>query len=241
MIAIWFRPPARIDRPERLDDQRVPDPALFAGSLDDVWRVNRWLGGAAAVERDLTALLAAPPAPVRFLDVGTGSGALPLALLRWASRRGLVADVEAVDLHPRAVEVARRRTAGQGRILVRRADALALPYPAESFDVALSVLTLHHLRPDEAARALREMERVTRVGFVVSDLLRCWSNLVGARLLAAGVWRNPITRHDGPLSVLRSYTLAEWREIVRRSGVRARVRGRFPFRVSIVGERGLPR
>lgn len=232
----WPPPPRRAEATERLDLPHL-DPVLLAASLADVSRVNRWLGGTRALRRDLRALLPAGSAPrrLRVLDVGTGAADVPLILARWGRALGIVLEVEAIDLHPQVVAIARRRTAGTPGIKVRRADARALPYPPASFDVAISTLTLHHLAARDAAVALREMARVSRIGFVVSDLLRCWANLAAARALAAAVWRNPITRHDGPLSVLRSHTLSEWRAILAEAGVPGRVRASFPFRVSIVG------
>jgi flavin-dependent dehydrogenase len=44
--------------------------------------------------------------------------------------------------------------------------------------------------------------------------------LAGARLLAATAWRShPITRHDGPLSIRRSFTVGEARRLARASGL----------------------
>jgi len=57
---------------------------------------------------------------------------------------------------------------------------------------------------------------------------------VGARLLALGPW-HAMARHDGPLSVLRAYTLAEVRALTTAAGLaRARVETRPPFRMIIV-------
>jgi len=56
------------------------------------------------------------------------------------------------------------------------------------------------------ARALAEMDRVARRGLVANDLFR-------SRVAHAVVWvttrllaKSPMSRHDGPLSILRAYT-----------------------------------
>jgi len=104
-------------------------------------------------------------------------------------------------------------------------------------DVALCTLTLHHFRNEDALRLLREAARVARVRVVVSDLERTRAAWLGARLLSATLWRtNPITRHDGPLSVRRAFRTGELEELGRRAGLRdVRVRRHLPWRLSLVG------
>ena len=61
-------------------DGPLDDPAVLAGNLRDLRRINRWLGGtslsAAAIEA-----VAAHRAELTLLDVGTGGGDIPRALL----------------------------------------------------------------------------------------------------------------------------------------------------------------
>lgn len=45
---------------------------------------------------------------------------------------------------------------------VRVGDAKALPYPDRSFDLVISINTIHNLPLEECAQALREMQRVSR-------------------------------------------------------------------------------
>lgn len=199
----------RIEHARELMDEPDQDPDLLEASLDDVATVNRWLGGTRALLHHLPALLP-PTGPVTILDVGTGSADLPRAIVRFGRRTGREIRVVATDLHPATLEVARRRSAAYPEIRVERADALRLPYPDRTFDVALLSMTLHHLEGDDRVRALRELRRVARRGVIVGELERSWPAFLGARILAATVWRdNPITRHDGPLSVRRAFTLTE--------------------------------
>lgn len=229
----------RLEHADERLDATDHDPAVLAASLDDVAAVNRWLGGRRAVLRRLPALLPEGRA-AEILDIGTGAGALPRAIVRWARRRGRDVRVTAADLHPQTLDIARDRLADLPDVRVERADALALPYDDDRFDAALLTLTLHHFDGDAAVRVLREMARVSRRGIIVDDLERCRPNHFGARLLAATVWRgNPITRHDGPISVLRAYTPAELRELARRAGLEhARVERHFFFRLMLTAETG---
>ncbi|HEV2148268.1 MAG TPA: hypothetical protein VGR37_12760, partial [Longimicrobiaceae bacterium] len=65
-------------------------------SLDDLRRVNRWLGGTRVVLRYLAGMAdRTGAAEITVLDVATGSGDIPLAVARWARGRGLRARVTA--------------------------------------------------------------------------------------------------------------------------------------------------
>jgi SAM-dependent methyltransferase len=56
---------------------------------------------------------------------------------------------------------------------VQVADARKLPFPDKSFDVVISVNTIHNLVREDCAQSLREIERVARRGaFVTVDAYR---------------------------------------------------------------------
>lgn len=223
----------RVLEPELIDQQSL-DPAELDRSLGEVWQVNRYLGGNALLKGHLSRMLQGARGRVSLLDVATGSADIPLALLDWGRRRGLDLAVTAVDINPQMVELARRRTAGAPAIRIAQADGRRLPYPDAHFDVAMCNLALHHLDDAGAADLLREMDRVSRVGWVVADLERRTLAYWGARLLARVVWRSPLTRHDGPLSVRRAFTAAEVRRLVGLAGVSAEVHRHFPFLLAVV-------
>jgi SAM-dependent methyltransferase len=93
------------------------------------------------------------------LDVGCGTGQLGQAI----SREGY--DVFGVDLSASMVARARER----GLIGTYSAVTTALPFADDTFDLALTVATLHHLETHErVAATVQEMGRVVkRGGFVV--------------------------------------------------------------------------
>jgi SAM-dependent methyltransferase len=231
--------PARAAGAERMDEPGQ-DRAELARSLADLRAVNRWLGGTRVVLHHLAGLVERHPrGSYRVLDVGTGSGDIPLAVAEWGRRRGIVIEIVATDNHPTTLELARAHTAAEPAVAVEHADARRLPYPDGSFDFALCSTALHHFGEGDDLRVLRELARVCRIGLIVSDLARSRPALLGARLLAATVWRrHPVTRHDGPLSVRRSFTPAELRALAARARpLNARVRAHFPFRVALVHEK----
>jgi SAM-dependent methyltransferase len=231
----------RAHAPELMDQPRQ-DAAELARSLADLRQVNRWLGGRRAMVRAVAGIASRLGAEeVRVLDVATGSGDVPLALTRWARGAGRRLRVVATDLHPQTLELARAHTRADPDVEVRQADALALPFADGEFHVSLCSTALHHFDEPEAVTVLRELDRVASHGVVVGDLLRSRGGLLGARLLAATIWRrHPITRHDGPVSVRAAFTPAELRGLAAAAGLAgARVRAHPPFRLSLVLDRAL--
>lgn len=230
---------AREREPELMDRPDV-DPDELVRGLADLRAVNRWLGGTRTATRLVLDIADRVPAPrIRVLDVGTGSGDLPLALADAARRRRLALHIVGLDRHARTVEAAKRATSGERDIEIVEGDALALPFGDRTFDIAMCNTTLHHFEPADAARVIAEMARVARWGVVVTDLSRSRLALFGARLLATTVWRtHPVTRHDGPASVRAAFTPAEMATLMSDAvGQPVRVRHEPIFRLSAVLDR----
>ena len=229
---------ARANRQELLDSaaERVPAREL-ADNLRDIRRANRAFGGTRAVLAELRPLLHAWPAatPLTVLDVATGSADIPRAIADAAQRASVCVRIVATDLQPGVLAVA--RTAERPGILsVEQADARALPYADDAFDVVTLSLALHHFSPDEGCQVLAEMRRVGRRLLLVNDLERSRAGYLGAWLVGRLLTRNRLTRHDAPLSVQRAYTRAEALALARAAGwTQTRVRRAAPFRYVLTG------
>jgi SAM-dependent methyltransferase len=223
------------DAPELLDEPNHNIGQLEI-SLRHVAQVNHWLGGTRAIVGWVARTLGAAGGSV--LDLATGNAEVPVALARWARRRRVPLALRATDVHPQMLELARRNSAPFPEITVEAADALDLPYADGSFTVAVMTLALHHFEGANLLRALREAARVSRRGILVSELERGWPNYLGAHLLAKTWWRrDPLTRHDGPLSVLRSFTRDELLALAQSAGLpEPRVSRHFFFRLMLEAE-----
>jgi SAM-dependent methyltransferase len=223
--------------PELLDGP-LDDPVVLRGNLRDLARINRWFGGTRVSRRALERLLGRRTVPHTMLDVGTGACDIPLALVAAGARSGRPLHVTAVDARDEIVAAAVAldpRLASPDGVVLSVCDARTLPYPDRAFDVVHSSLLLHHLDPPEAIAFLREASRVARLGVVVNDLVRARRNWIGARALLPLMTRNRYTRHDGPLSVRRSYTRVELRALLAGASLRpvAEVGAPFGHRVAI--------
>jgi SAM-dependent methyltransferase len=230
--------PRRVDIAEHMDEADA-DPAEVAGALDDLSRLNRWVGGSDLTLRALDVALERWPVSgraVRVLDVATGAGDIPLAIVEHAQHRGFDVAVTGLDIKPTMLAEAGRRTGG--RVELIEGDALDIPAADGAYDIVTCSLMLHHFPPAEAIRVLEEMRRVTSRAVIVNDLIRAWHPWLFAKAAGALVMRNPLTRHDGPASVLRAYTPDELVTLATAAGLTPRWRATLlGYRMALLAER----
>lgn len=151
---------------------------------------------AEALEQDVRDF-ARPSGDERALDVGTGAGALALALAPH------VREVVGLDPVPELLELARARALPNTDFV--EGDGTELPFSDGDFDLAGTHRTLHHVaRPD---RVVAELARVTRAGghVLVVDQLAPGDPVAAAALHEFETVRDPSHRRlltDGELREL---------------------------------------
>jgi 2-polyprenyl-3-methyl-5-hydroxy-6-metoxy-1,4-benzoquinol methylase len=222
---------------EWLDAETMDDAALRR-NLADIRRINFLLGWTAFTVRGV-ARQAQEIAKISgkrefsLLDVASGSADIPLAIARWAGRKGYRARIVATDISPQIVAVAQEQAAGAPTITVERQDALALPYAPGSFDIALCTLAIHHFEPERAVELLAGMTRVGK-HVLVFDVARARLAYIGSLLLTRLLPMDAMTRHDAPASVRRGYSAPELRELAKRADLQdATVRLGIPWRLAL--------
>lgn len=224
----------RSTEPEWMDGDDVSE-AEFAACLADLATVN-------------SVTLARPPTlgfvaqacartrgrPLTLLDVGYGAGDMLRAIGRQAKRRGAEMRLIGIDLNPRSLPAACVNTPPGMAIDYRTGDLFALPED-EPIDLVISSLVTHHMSDAEILHFLGWMERRARCGWFINDLHRHSAAYHGFRALSAAMRWHPFVRHDGPLSVARSFRRPDWERLLSQAGVEraALLKWHFPFRYCV--------
>ena len=223
---------ARSDELEHLDTGDYT-PAEYEGCLIELRRVNRWLGDAWALQRTLLAEIERAGLPeFSALDVGAGSGELLRAAARWAREKGKRARLVGLEYNARSARAICEESLEFSEIKALQGDAFALPFADDAFDYVFSSLFTHHFRDEQLVKILQEMARVVRRGVFVIDLHRhpvayAFYTTIGRLFL-----RNRLIREDGALSILRSFTPGELRELAEKAGLaNVKVQRKFPYRL----------
>lgn len=222
----FFSP--RSTRDELMDGPGVSQ-ADYARCLVDLAQINRVTWTHVPTLRWLARALRNVPlsTPVSILDVAYGYGDLLRTLHTWGARRGRTLQLAGIDLNPRCAPLARAATPADMQIDYRTGDVFATPGPPADFIVS-SQFT-HHLTNSQVVAFLRWMESNSGRGWYVSDLHRHPVPYYSFPLMCAVAGWHPIVRHDGVVSIARSFTLREWRALLREAGVDATVRWHAPF------------
>ncbi len=131
---------------------------LFAGSIPEIY--DRFLVPLIfeSYARDL-AERSATTDPRDLLETAAGTGVLTRAI---ASRLPASARIVATDLNQPMLDYSRARQSGDGRIAWKQADALALPFADQAFDLVACQFGVMFF-PDKV-RAYAEARRVLKPG-----------------------------------------------------------------------------
>lgn len=207
------------------------DPAIYSAVMHDLAQVNTVTFARRPTLAFLGRVLDGQK-QVRILDVGFGDGDMLRAIARWAAQRGIEAHLTGIDLNPRSAPAARQSTPDNMQINWLTGDYADLA--GQGFDIILSSLVAHHMTHDQLIAFLRFMERETRIGWFVNDLHRHGFAWTGFPLLATLMRWHAMVRHDGQLSIARSYRPGEWPPILAEAQiVGATISRVFPFRLCV--------
>jgi 2-polyprenyl-3-methyl-5-hydroxy-6-metoxy-1,4-benzoquinol methylase len=172
------------------------------------------------------------PVKMKILDVGFGDGDMLRTIARWAEKNAVDATLVGIDLNPRSALAADDATAASLNIDYRTGDYATLA--GEGWDAIISSLVAHHMTRGQLVAFIRFMDTEAKAGWFINDLHRHGFAFLGFPLLAKIMRWHPIVRHDGQLSIARSYRPQEWPAILAAAGVTdAVVARKFPFRLCV--------
>ena len=204
----------RVPSQEWLDDD-LGTPEEIRQSFEDLWRINRWLGGVSGCLHLLDRYFARRGSRhTRILDVGAGDSRMAAYLQAELTRRDRSAEIVALD---RRLTHLRNRNRYQRMLPRVAADVYHLPFAEQSFNVVICNLFLHHFSEDETVKLLRRFAGIASEAVLVNDLERNLLPYVFIRL-AWPFARSRITRHDGAASVRQAYTKDELTALAVRAG-----------------------
>jgi ubiquinone/menaquinone biosynthesis C-methylase UbiE len=226
-------------RTDELIDRPDADEGELRRSLSYIRKINHWLEYTDVTVNHLEAFSRRweKGRTYRILDVATGSADIPWAILKWADEKGFKVEVVGIDLHARILKIAEEEDGPDPRLKLMRADAMNLPFADGTFDYTITAMFLHHLDDADVVRVLREMDRVSARGVIVSDLIRNLRAYLWIKLFTAA--STNMVRHDGPASVAQAFTEAEARAFREQAGLDyTQYHHHFAHRFSLAGEKG---
>lgn len=151
-----------------------------------------------------------------ILDIGSGDGSLGRALHRMAARKGWEWRFTNLDINRQACGLQARSNGFRAVV----GSALSLPFNPDRFDAVIASQMTHHFdRGEEVVRHFSEAWRVTRGLLIISDLHRSRLLYVILSMITRVLGLSKSMRHDGLLSVRRSFRVHEWRDLAGQAGI----------------------
>jgi 2-polyprenyl-3-methyl-5-hydroxy-6-metoxy-1,4-benzoquinol methylase len=226
----------RIDKPELMDTVTLSD-AEMRQTLRYLARGNRQWGGSGMVISYLEKWTAGQPAgsAITILDVGTGAADIPIEIAKWARQKNLNVQITGVDIVPEIIAIAKEETAAYPEIEIKSIDINDLAAAGKKFDYVIGSLFLHHVSHPQQIPILKTFDKLARRGLLISDLHRSYLGFI-AVAASTFLFGNRITRHDGPLSVRRAFTVEELNAMAKEAGLAYLKADTEPwFRISLSG------
>jgi ubiquinone/menaquinone biosynthesis C-methylase UbiE len=212
-------------------------PAEYEACISELQLVNRWMGDAHALKQTLLKDVEENDLPeFSVLDVGAGSGELLRVAAGWARDTARIFRGVGLELNARSAESILEESKAFPEISSVRGNALQLPFAEAEFDYVMCSLFTHHFVDEQVVHILREMHRVARRRIFVIDLHRDPVPYFVYTTLGKLVLKNRLIRHDGALSILRSFKADELVNLGEAAGLRnVAVEHHFPARLVLTG------
>lgn len=204
-------------------------------SLNDLKRLNQYLGGMRAVLKHLSPRMKTQSSRISILDIGTGDASLLKAVSGLIDKQGHRLNLIGLDLMARHLNIAQQKNHLDNLIHLTQGNAIHLPFADRSVDFVICSLLLHHLTPSQVGQLLREAYRCAKTAIIISDLVRGWLPYIGYKMIQPLFNLHPITRHDGEISIMRAFTVQELKNIAIDANLSSAKVYRHPmFRMTLV-------
>ncbi len=226
-----------IDTRHRSQEEEIMDDFALAGetlrdALDEIARINRWLGGNQITLSGIRQLLQEQRTdrPIRVWDLGCGGGDMLRQLADWGRRRNIAFELVGIDANADAIEYARELSEAYPEISYVHTILPDESLDAQEVDIVLCTLFLHHFSEEAILELLQTYSDKATMGVVVNDLQR--SSLAYFLFgIITMFHRNKMTREDGLLSIKRGFRRREleaWAGKLK--GWTSQIRWRWAFR-----------
>jgi SAM-dependent methyltransferase len=223
----------RDPRPELMDLEDV-GAEEYGRVLAQLGRINRLTFGVRPTIRFLQEEIPhrVGARPLHIVDCGCADGQITRAVARWAAREGITAVVTGIDINAYGIAAARNAPKQPPRVRYLASDIFTYE-PDAPIDIIVSSLFAHHLDDLRLPRFIEWMDKTARLGWMINDLRR--SRFAHAMIWTYGraAFQHRFIRHDGPLSVARSFVHDDWQAALARAGIdppSATIRRFFPYR-----------
>jgi 2-polyprenyl-3-methyl-5-hydroxy-6-metoxy-1,4-benzoquinol methylase len=229
----------RSTQAELTDDLTLKGEASIK-NMQELEAVNLWLGGKATLISAFNKIYKKCPNLFKdkktvIADLGCGGGDLLRDIHDWANDKGLSVELVGIDANPATIKCAIKNANGFNNIQFKTANVLSDELKQMRFDIVCLNSFCHHLSDANLIALLKQLQTQTRVAIIINDLHRHWFAYLSIKWLAQLLNFSYLSKHDGPMSVLRAFQKHELVNLLKAANIdRFQIRWRWAFRWGVI-------
>ena len=227
----------RSSQHELMDEPGVPS-WLLHKNLRELDIFNRFTSSYSISIKGIERLMTDKQKEYHIVDLGCGSGDVMKYIANWARSNSYKVKLTGVDINPDAIDYLKINCKDFPEIngvVSHYKDYLALPH---QIDIVHSSLFCHHLSDTSLIELFRYLKSYTS-GFVINDLQRSPIAYYGAWLITHILNGSILSKHDGPVSVLRAFKRSELLKLLEEAGIEnITMQWQWAFRYLVIGKTG---
>lgn len=228
----------RSNQSELMDAPDIPIQLLHR-NLGELDVLNRYLGGHSISMEGLKRLMTDHQKVYHIVDLGCGSGDVLKYIARWARTYQFLVKLTGVDKNSDAIQYLVNTCSGYPEINGVVSDYKDYLETDPRIDIVHCSLFCHHLNNQELLELFRYLKSYARVGFVINDLQRSPISYYSVWFLTRLLNGTVLSKHDGPISVLRAFNRYELYQLLYQSGLKnISIKWRWAFRYLVVVKTG---
>jgi SAM-dependent methyltransferase len=211
----------RSTQKEIMDDLAFEGPEMDQ-ALQELEFINQWLGGNQLTTNGLQEIIARKPltnGPLQVADLGCGSGDMLRIVAKWSRRQGVPVQLTGVDANAYILQVASQKSKAYPEISFARLNIFADDFKKITFDVIMATLFTHHFTDAELIDMLSGLKYQVRKAILINDLHRHPLAYHSIHWLTRFFSKSYMVKNDAKLSVLRSFSRADWERILQAAGI----------------------
>jgi len=224
----------RSEQTELMDAPDIPVKLLHK-NLGELDILNRYLGGHSISIEGIKRLMNDRQKVYHLVDLGCGSGDVLKYITRWARSNHYQVKLTGVDKNPDAIQYLNNNCSEYPEITGVVCDYRDFLKTDPKVDIVHCSLFCHHLNNHELLELFRHLKTYTAEGFVINDLQRSSIAYYSVWFLTRLLRGSALSKHDGPISVLRAFTRSELEKLLQGAGLNEfTIQWRWAFRYLVV-------
>ncbi len=205
---------------EIMDDLEFEGPILDQ-SLKELRTINKLLGGNKVTTSGLAKVFEKfPQESYTIADIGCGGGDMIRVMSDWAKKKKVDCHFIGIDANPNTIGFAKKRLEDLEQIEFKVENVFNESFEQEEVDIITCTLFTHHFTDEELLRLFGSFLKKARLGIIINDLHRHQLAYYSIKLLTHLFSKSTMVKHDGPLSVLRAFSKADFLRILGKSAIK---------------------